>query len=293
MAIATTSDNTVDRCHLHVSRYDKVSSLLISLLILIGMLVLILFTAWFTSKYFATPKAKPVAISEADDGDGDPGGGQTPEPPNPEEIREMEIEEPVITETLTAITAVVKRAVPQLDDPMIAHKHTSGMGFGHGEGRGRGDGKGDGTGGGGLRWQVRFDKGATLDEYAKQLDYFEIELGVLMPDNRLAYVSNFRNRKPTVRYVPNPGKDEQRYYLTWRRGPLQKADIELLARAGVNAKNCIIVKFMPPALVEELQQLEMTKARGRERKEIRRTRFGIMSTGSGYKFFVLDQRYKN
>lgn len=291
MAIATTSHNTDDRCHLHVSRYDKVSSLLISLLILIGLLVLILFTAWFTSKYWPIPKAKPIAISEADDGDGDPGGGQTPEPPNPEEIREMEIEEPIITETLTTISAVVKRAVPQLDDPMIAHKKTTGMGFGHGEGRGRGDGKGDGTGGGGLRWQVRFDKGATLDEYAKQLDYFHIELGVLMPNNQLAYVSNFTRRKPTVRRVPNPGKDEERYYLTWRRGPLQKADLELLARAGVDAKNCIIVKFMPQDLVQKLIQMEKNYA-GRKRDEIRRTRFGISSSGSGYKFFVLDQAPK-
>ena len=38
MAIATTGHNTDDRCHLHESQYDKVSSLLISLLILIGLL---------------------------------------------------------------------------------------------------------------------------------------------------------------------------------------------------------------------------------------------------------------
>jgi len=299
MATATTIGNTrkigdvSDHCRLRTTRYDKVSSLLLSLLVLLGTLVLILFIAWFTSRYFAPQTAVPVAFAEDDGDDGDPGGGQTPEPPNPEEIIEMEIEQPVITETLTAITAVVQRAVPQLDDPLIAHKHTTGMGFGKGEGRGRGDGKGDGTGGKGRRWEVRFDKGATLDVYARQLDHFKIELGVLLPDGRLAYLSNFKNRRPTIRYVTNASETEKRYYLTWRRGELQKADKELVARAGIDPGDSIIIKFIPPDLEQQLVAMEQRAAAGRDPKSIRRTRFGIRSSGGGYAFYVMEQTYKH
>ncbi len=289
---ATANQEHVDSYRLCVSRYDRMSSLLISLLILIGMLVLILFIAWLTSVIFVGQAAVPVELADFSGDDGPVGGGQTPEPPNPEEIREMELEEPVITEMLTTISSVVQKQIPMLDDPMIAHKKTSGMGFGHGEGRGRGDGVGDGSGGSSRRWEVRFDKGATLDVYARQLDFFKIELGVLLPDGRLVRVSGFSRPRPKVEYVKNPSETEKRYYLTWRKGGLKKADVELLAKAGITVGRSIILKFLPPALEQRLVTLERTRAAGRDPKSIRRTRFGVRSDGDGYVFFVLKQSYK-
>lgn len=292
--IATPNQEHADSSRLCISRYDRVSSLLISLLILIGLLVFILFIAWLTSKIFVTQAAVPVELSDYSGDDGPVGGGQTPEPPNPEEIREMEVEEPVITETLTTITSVVQKQIPMLDDPMIAHKKISGEGFGHGEGRGRGDGKGDGSGGSSRGWEVRFDKGATLDVYARQLDWFKIELGVLLSDGKLAYAKNFSKPRPDVRYVSNPSEKEKRTYLVWRKGGLQQADHELLAKAGINAGKRIILKFLPPKLEQRLVILERARAasKGRDPKEIRRTRFGVRSAGNGYAFFVLSQSYK-
>lgn len=289
---ATANQEHVDPYRLCVSRYDRVSSLLISLLILIGMLVLILLIAWLTSVIFVPQSAVPVELSDYAGDDGPVGGGQAPEPPNPEEIREMEIEEPVIVDTLTTISSVVQKQVPMLDDPMIAHKKTSGMGFGHGEGRGRGDGVGDGSGGSSRGWEVRFDEGSTLDVYARQLDHFKIELGVLLPDGRLVRVSEFLRPRPKVVYVNNPSEEEKRYYLTWRKGGLKQADVALLAKAGITAGRSIILKFLPPALEQRLVALERAKAAGRNPKSIRRTRFGVRSDGNGYAFFVLDQSYK-
>ncbi len=275
-----------------ISRYDRVSSLLISLLILIGALVLILLIAWLTSVIFVPQAAVPVELSDYAGDDGPVGGGQTPEPPNPEEIREMEVEEPVITEVLTTISSVVQKQVPMFDDPMIAHKKTSGMGFGHGEGRGRGDGVGDGSGGSSRGWEVRFDEGSTLDIYARQLDWFKIELGVLLSDGRLVRVSELSRPRPKVVYVNNPSETEKRYYLTWRKGGLKKADVELLAKAGITVGRSFILKFLPPALEAKLVALERAKAAGRDPKSIRRTRFGVRSDGDGYAFFVLNQSYK-
>ncbi|MBN1395368.1 MAG: hypothetical protein JW959_10125 [Pirellulales bacterium] len=292
MADASISERT-DSYYLRVSRYDRVSSLLISLLILIGLAVLVLLIAFLTSQIFVPAAPVPVELSDYEGDDGPVGGGQTPEPPNPEEIREMEVEEPVILETLESITSVVQKQVPKFDDPMIAHKKTSGMGWGHGEGRGRGDGVGDGSGGSSRGWQVQFDR-TTLEAYARQLDFFGIELGVLLSDGRLAYVSNLSNTRPTVKYNNNPSETEKRTYLSWSRGQweLKQADRELLAKAGIPVDNrSIILKFLPPKVVERLSSLELSHA-GRERKDIRRTRFGVRTEGNGYAFFVIDQSYK-
>jgi hypothetical protein len=274
---------------LRVTRYDKVSSMLLALLILIGSVVMIMLIAWLTSRIFVPQAAVPVELADFEGDDGPAGGGQTPEPPNPEEIQEMEIEEPVVEEVLKDVATVVKQ-IPKLDDPLIAHKETTGMGFGHGEGRGRGDGKGDGSGGRGRRWEVHFNKGATLDVYAKQLDFFKIELAALLPDGRVAYAYNLSKRKPDVRY--EQADKESRYYLTWRKGTLEDADKQLLQRAGIPLGEYIILKFLPPKLEAELQAMERAYA-GVDPKNIRRTRFGVRSEGNGYAFYIIEQTYKN
>jgi hypothetical protein len=274
---------------LRTTRYDKVSSMLLALLILIGSMVMIMLIAWLSSHFFVPQTAVPVELADFEGDDGPPGGGQTPEPPNPEEIQEMEIEEPVVEEVLQDVAAVVKQ-IPKLDDPLIAHKKTTGMGFGHGEGRGRGDGKGDGSGGRGRRWEVHFNKGATLDVYAKQLDFFKIELAVLLPDGRVAYAYNLSKRKPDVRY--EQADKESRYYLTWRKGTLEEADKQLLLKAGIPVGDYIILKFLPPKLEAELQAMEKNYA-GVDPKNIRRTRFGVRSEGNGYAFYIVEQTYKN
>ena len=85
-------------------------------------------------------------------------------------------------------------------------------------------------------------------------------------------MANVSDSRPSVRYVPNPGKKEKRYYFTWRRGELQKADAELLARGGVDASKGIVVKFLPLKLEAELEALEKTAA-GSETRQIKKNAF--------------------
>ena len=284
---APASQPHADSCHLRTSRYDQVSSLLISLLILIGLVVLVLLITWLTNRIFVSQTAVSVELSDFAGDDGPVGGGQAPETPTPEEMQEFDLEEPVVEELLTAVSDVVKIKVPQLDDPMVTHPKTTG-GFGTGEGRGVGSGRGDGTGGVRRRWEVHFIKGGTLNVYARQLDFFKIELGVLLPGGKVAYASNLTKSKPSTRI--GPADQEKRYYLTWRSGDLQQADRELLAQAGIDAKKRLILKFLPPDVEAKLVALEKAKA-GSEVKNIRRTRFGIQPAGNGYSFYILDQTY--
>ena len=70
---------------------------------------------------------------------------------------------------------------------------------------------GSGPGEGGIprhqRWFIRFAQGSSLTEYAKQLDFFGIELGALFAaQKRLVYVKNFSS-KPVRRNVMTGAND--------------------------------------------------------------------------------------
>ena len=83
-------------------------------------------------------------------------------------------------------------------------------------------------------WELRFAKGTTKENYARQLDFFGIELAVVMPENKLLYVRNFSKGKPETR--TGAADRETRCYLTWSEGDLSRADADLLARAGVSTE---------------------------------------------------------
>jgi hypothetical protein len=274
---------------LKVSRYDRAASMLLALLILLGAVVLTLLIIWLTNQIFLSQAAVPVEMVELGTGDSPLAGGMQLEGPPREQVGlDTDLSEPSLEETLAVVADAVGRRAVLLDDPALGEQTTSGRGGGsQGDGRLRGSGRG---GSGTARhWELRFAKGNTLETYARQLDFFGIELGVLMPENRVLYAYNLSKAKPDQR--TGPADEEKRYYLTWRSGQLQQADRELLDRAGVDSQGRIILKFLPPQIEARLASLEKAYA-GSEAHEVRKTRFGIRAEGNGYAFFVLDQSYR-
>jgi hypothetical protein len=134
------------------------------------------------------------------------------------------------------------------------------------------------------RWEIRFPKGFTVNEYAKWLDFFEIELGVLGA-NEVTYLSHLAQEKPDTRR--GKSKDDFRLYLTWRSGNMRKADAELLKRAGVPPARHVL-QFYPDKLEKALLQLEHDY-RDRAAEAIAKTRFGIRNTDDGFEFYVIEQ----
>jgi hypothetical protein len=76
--------------------------------------------------------------------------------------------------------------------------------------------------------------------------------------------------------------------LTWRRGDLEEADRELMARAEIPTEGKAILKFLPPNTEQALAMLERNKA-GAEFENVRKTRFGVRSEKGGFAFYVIDQ----
>ncbi len=258
---------------LRVSNYDRVLSAVLAAVLLVGAAVLILLALWLTSRLFLGQAAVPVVLEQIGSSDSPLSDQRDLDSP---ELDQTDLVEPQITERLASIADAVSSQPALIGDPTPGQAASSAGGGGM-------------QGGTQRRWELTFMQGNTLDTYARQLDFFRIELGVLEPGNQVRYAQNLSKSKPDVR--TGPADAEKRYYLTWRGGDLIEADRALLARAGIDNQSRIILKFLPPEVESQLAQLEKTHA-GDQIDQLRRTRFGISPHGNGYRFRVIDQAFR-
>jgi hypothetical protein len=287
---------------LRVSSYDRAWSWLLALLLLIGTAAFILFMIWFSNQIHETVIAREVDLTEVGDGegggDGRPSGGtQLETPSEATEVPPSDTAPPEVEDTIAAVAEAVVEQVSQLDDLSVQTTRAkgdygSGGGSGGGSGPGKGMGHGKGKPGRPQRWEIRWDKGNTIDIYARQLDFFKIELGyVVQGKNDVVYLSNFQSKKPAMRTGPRAA--EKRYHFNWQGGDLKEADLEFFRRAGVSIgePNSVVMMFIPANV--EKQLVEMEKAfQNKKIEEIKYTRFGILSDGSGFKFNIIKQMLK-
>ncbi|MBX3412732.1 MAG: hypothetical protein KF708_08595 [Pirellulales bacterium] len=277
---------------LKVSSYDTAAGWMISLLMLIGAAVASLFLIWLTSRIFVTQAPIPVLLEEIGGGaeDGVLGESMEIDAPDAEVIsQESELTEPQIEQALDQITEVVATLQADLTPPAETDNvESGGGGKSHGDGRqvGRGSGKGEPGIPRAQRWEIFFQDGGTLESYARQLDFFKIELGVVGGTNQVQYAFRLAQPKPETRV--GAAAEENRLYMTWRKGSLQQADQELVARAGLSSAGRLVVQFFPPETENVLANVERN-FRGLEATKIRKTRFGVREAGAGYEFYVIDQ----
>ncbi|HUY87930.1 MAG TPA: hypothetical protein VMV10_04265 [Pirellulales bacterium] len=276
------------------SAYERVASMLLALLILIGVAVFILVIAWLGSgALFPLTRSVPVTLAQVEGGaeSGFAGESMQLDSPTPQDVaRESELVEPEFQHSLTAVLAAVALRKADLDAPADTEQDAPEKGGSRQRGEGTTPGKGDGAGRPGippqLRWQIHFDAGGTLESYAKQLDFFHVELGVI-DGKRLMFARNLAQPKPDT-YTSPGGRSEQRLYFSWRHGKLAEADRELAQRAGIATAGKIVLQFYSRETEQELLRLEQ-EYRGLAASKIRKTVFGIRPKDAGYEFFVIDQ----
>ncbi len=283
---------------LHETLYDKVSSWSLALFVGLAVLCFSVVAVWVTNRIPKRPDAVPVEMVELPGGfeDGSPDETLRVDSPEPEvhdaSPAEMVSEQTEISEALEAVVELSENATQQVQQQFdTGVQNTGKVGGAKGTGR-KGLGLGPGTGGlpREQRWYVRFGDRAGVDEYAKQLEFFGIELGALLPDGRLAYLSKLTQSPPQVRYANN-GSGEQRLYMTWQGGDRRGADVELFKRANVDVRgDTVIFHFYSKAAESKLVQLERDY-RDRPISQIRRTYFAVEAAGSEYQFVVTRQTY--
>jgi hypothetical protein len=282
------------RAGLRVSAYDKVASLLIALLIVIGFFVALLFIIWLTSRLLFTQRAVPVELVEYS-GRGHHAAGfeRDLEEPGLEELEEMV--EPSLEVTLEAVTDLVSSQAAAFDMIETAAEAT-------GSGTGMGDSRPPGPMGEGAddvlppweRWEIRFST-TGVDAYARQLDFFKIELGAAGGGSPVVeYASNLSAARPTVR--SGKPEEENRLYMSYRNTDTQLAafDRQLLGKAGIRVDRRLVLQFYSKDLERELMTLEASTpaARGRKPQEYQKTIFGIRNTRTGFEFHVVGQFFR-
>lgn len=278
---------------LRVSPYDRVSGLLVALLIMVGLTVGVLFLQWLSGRVFL--HQEPVAVKFQQLGGGQPDGvlgeSMALDIPEPSEVAaETDLEEPQLEDTLALITDAVSTRQAELLDPALTDDTLSGGNRGASLGDGRQPALGFGDAPPGIppweRWEIVFAEGSTLEEYARQLDFFGVELGFVR-DEQVQYATNLAQEKPTTH--SGPQQAEQRLPMSWRDGALATADRRLILQAGLDPRSQPIIQFYPEETVTKLATLEANH-QGRDASEIRKTVFGVRPSGNGYEFFIISQR---
>ncbi len=136
-------------------------------------------------------------------------------------------------------------------------------------------------------WEVSFPTEISMDEYARQLDFFKIEIAAISKNGKVEYIREVSKRKPEKRV----GRLEQdyRFKIPWKSGTLHAVDRKLLRKAGISSTRKELLHFFPIETQALMKQVERGYAK-RDPRAIKRTRFEIRAGKSGgYEFVVVEQ----
>jgi hypothetical protein len=289
------------------SEFDRVTSMLMAIVVGAAIVVGWLFLIYKTNQAYARRVTSPLQIIDVFGGgggapDGTPGstekvditGADASTRASNNEADAADFEEPSVQATPAAMLDAVAEAGTSLAEVdlgavmpsggvVASGKRSSKLGTG---GPGLGFGPGDGGVPAEQRWSVAYNPGQTLDEYARQLDALGVEFAVVSGPNQLTFVSHFSAAAPTKRY--GNGQGDARLYFLWQGKGRRESDVALLRKAGIEVGDGVLMQFYPKIVEQQLAQLEV-RYRGRQPGEIRFTRFSVVPSGDGYGFEVLAQ----
>ena len=138
------------------------------------------------------------------------------------------------------------------------------------------------------RWKFRFEP-ESLADYARWLDFYKIEIGVLGRDNRVHYAGLLNGDKPVI-HAGDPSR-ETRGYAAPTDGPMPALTLQLARKADIARHGTILLLFYPIEVESILWAKEKKYAGDREVNTIRQTVFTVKRAGDRYEFEVLGQRY--
>lgn len=273
---------------LKISLYDQASGMLIALLAIVGTIVLVLILGYLSqSVRFNFGEIPPVLMETEGTGEPLKGVGDELEDPGIEEM--PDVMEPQLSATLDSISSVVSIATA-----VDAFDSTSTV---VGQGDSLGSSRAAGTGGSGgdvtprwERWQVRFTSNS-VDVYAKQLDFFGIELAAIGGGSKDVEYAAALSKRPIQRRTGS-SKDEKRLFMTWTKGALKQFDLQLLQVAGVPMQGKESIQLYPAPTENQMATLESQKLAGKPLKSVKRTVFAVRAAGSGYEMFVADMQFQ-
>jgi len=141
------------------------------------------------------------------------------------------------------------------------------------------------------QWELVFPEDTTQEEYARQLDYFKIEIAAVSrsnKDGKIEYITHVSDTKPQKRIGQRAS--EERLQIGWKSGTLHAVDRRLLTKAGISSNQKDLQHYFPLETQKLMEVVERAYAGRDPHGYVTRTQFGIRATKSGgYEFEVLEQ----
>jgi hypothetical protein len=275
----------VDVLETRVSSYDRLSSLLVALIVTVGFLVVALIMIWLGSS--ASPGIhRPDGVTL---------------PPYPDVTDGTLVDDDVaadVAEPSNKTDAELQVAVESVQTAVsriAAHQQTGGKVDGK-----NGKGLGDGTREPGptpappnfvpdySRWKLTY-KVDNLAAYKELLDGLGIQIGVVHPtEDIIARIGNV-STKPIV-ISSNRERETKTLRFSHSRPRLKRWDISIARKAGVNflSDDVPIVQFFSEDLRTRIRlaELEFLNSMGRELEDVLRTNIRIEKVSGEFQFVV-------
>ena len=286
------STNVKQESHVEttVSSFDAVNAFLISALIVFGTVVSILFMIWLTMMMKGDGQQPTSFVVDPSFGNEKPEGfADDIFEPGVEEF--PEVETPQLADALEALTDAVSsvRANIEARDGDAVEM-----------GRGRGFGSREGGPGSGnfrgvpehKRWKIEYDT-PNINEYARQLSYFNIDIGVISNTNNDVVRIKDAGNSPQAS-TSNRETENKSLFFIHQKQRLRRWDESLARKSGVDMRDKFTVQFYPEPVRQQLRQIEgqYLQQEGRQLSEVRRTMFKVVEAGDGFQFQITSVDYQ-
>lgn len=278
------------RYRLEVNAFDRVSSLLVALLVLIGTTVAVMVVVFLFRRF--SPETEQPLLTRVPKMRGEPPKGyeEDIEPPGLEDAPTDA--PPQLQDTLKELTNAITSKTAMLSNEVF-QSDASEAGYGTGKGHKDYDGTG-GEGGNMPIQELRFDPASDLD-YARMIDSLGGELAVLdRRSNKVFYAKNLAQAKPTTREGTPEAENKANRYRLLSGGLLSKIELRLARKAGIMKAGGIILVFYPEETANKFfvaEEQMMFKNGVKALEDVDRTVFRITKEGREYKISVEDQKY--
>lgn len=291
--LPVTQNSHHDLVDMRTTRFDLTSGFFLTLILFLGVVVSGMFLLWTLNRWASQSEIRhspPVPTSFV--AAGARGVENDFAVPSDREVRKLTGTS--VSESLVAVNAAVESAAASLDklsEPTRPNSRGGRLGpdalTGNPDPEANVIPRFD-------RWQLNF---AASDQasYAAQLDFFNMELGVLGGGVEGIDLVSRLSSQPVARQVDDTAREKRLYFMWTAPNRLRDFEYAMLEQAGVNRVDRTVIRFIPESLEQLLAvaELEFARAAGHDSvAEIAKTVFASVPDGDGFAFEVIDQRYR-
>lgn len=265
----TTPDTPVLNVPTQVSPYDRVNTALIVSIALSGAALALLTLAWL---FQSAPRPTVVAHKL--------------ETPTPFKLKQPEPNQLNLFDQSTADSQSLEQTVQQIGSVVAELSLTNGWG---------GKGIGNGTIGKGTdpreltpardecTWSVS-QTAAAIDDYQRQLDFFDIQIGVVHKTRKDIWRISDLSAKKTITNSNRSAESSSRRFSN-QNNRLRRWDIRIAKEAGFDVNETIVVHFYPTELIKRMRELLIEHV-GDRLTELKHVQFRITDGPEGLSFAV-------